>query len=92
MRDWVNKCLVYQPIATVSYPAMVHRTVLPGIGPSYFPHFRTMTMILVTSDWLSICETSQTLYEIRSLLLVDHFQKNALNLGSPSEEPCTQRV
>ena len=66
MRDWVNKCLVYQPIATVSYPAMVHRTVLPGIGPSYFPHFRTMTMILVTSDWLSIRETSQALYEIRS--------------------------
>ena len=34
MRDWVNKFLVYQPIATVSYPAMVHRIVLPGIGPS----------------------------------------------------------
>ena len=34
MRDWVNKYLVYQPIATMSYPTMVHRTVLPGIGPS----------------------------------------------------------
>ena len=34
MRDWVNKDLVYQPIATVSYLAMVHRIVLPGIGPS----------------------------------------------------------
>ena len=34
MRDWVNKYLVYQPIATVSYPAMVHRIGLPGIGPS----------------------------------------------------------
>ena len=57
--DWVNKYLVYQPIATVSYPAMVHRTVLPGIGSSYFPYFHTMTMILVTSVWLSIRETSQ---------------------------------
>ena len=47
MRDWLNKYLVYQPIATVSYLAMVHRTVLPGIGPSLFPHFRTITMIFI---------------------------------------------
>ena len=59
VRDWVNKYLVYQPISIVSYPAMVHRTVLPRIGPSYFAHFQTMTMILITSIWLSIHETSQ---------------------------------
>ena len=51
-----------------------------------------MTMILVTSNWLSIRKTSQTLCKIRSKLLVDHFQKSALNLGSPLEEPYTQRV
>ena len=34
MRDWVNKNLVYQPVATVSYPAMVYIIVLPRIGPS----------------------------------------------------------
>ena len=54
MRDWVNNNLVSNPSPSVVTPTMVHRTVLPGIGPSYFPLVRTMTIHLVTSAWLSI--------------------------------------
>ena len=54
MRDWVNNNLVSNPSPSVVTLTMVHRTVLPGIGPSYFPLVRTMIIPLVISAWLSI--------------------------------------
>ena len=52
---WVHSWRINLLISVVT-PTLVHGTVLPRMEASQFPLFHTMTMILVTFDWLSIIQ------------------------------------